>query len=130
MSACAMHVAVLRVATVNLNSLRAFLPVSVALVFFFNDPATTEIYTLSLHDALPISAKVEPGQYDLSRWRVAGIGGEMVRASVLEAFAERYADCGFDARAFVPSYGLAESTLAISFSPLGEGVKEIGRAYV
>src|SRR5438270_13965299 len=24
--------------------------------FFFNDPATTEIYTLSLHDALPISA--------------------------------------------------------------------------
>src|SRR6266436_8246091 len=26
------------------------------LFFFFNDPATTEIYTLSLHDALPISA--------------------------------------------------------------------------
>src|SRR5689334_25374271 len=27
-----------------------------AFVFFFNDTATTEIYTLSLHDALPISA--------------------------------------------------------------------------
>src|SRR5271157_629209 len=27
--------------------------------FFFNDTATTEIYTLSLHDALPISAVVE-----------------------------------------------------------------------
>src|SRR3712207_8395655 len=27
-----------------------------SLVFFFNDTATTEIYTLSLHDALPISA--------------------------------------------------------------------------
>ena len=26
-----------------------------SVVFFFNDPATTEIYTLSLHDALPIS---------------------------------------------------------------------------
>src|SRR5947209_10969539 len=26
--------------------------------FFFNDTATTEIYTLSLHDALPISAKM------------------------------------------------------------------------
>src|SRR3712207_7846763 len=25
-------------------------------IFFFNDTATTEIYTLSLHDALPISA--------------------------------------------------------------------------
>src|SRR2546429_6015531 len=27
--------------------------------FFFNDPATTEIYTLSLHDALPISTPAE-----------------------------------------------------------------------
>src|SRR6266513_6269799 len=26
--------------------------------FFFNDPATTEIYTLSLHDALPISMEI------------------------------------------------------------------------
>src|SRR2546429_10006168 len=29
---------------------------SVSFFFFFNDTATTEIYTLSLHDALPISA--------------------------------------------------------------------------
>ena len=28
--------------------------------FFFNDTATTEIYTLSLHDALPISVVIEP----------------------------------------------------------------------
>src|SRR6266568_5079393 len=28
--------------------------------FFFNDTATTEIYTLSLHDALPISAEARP----------------------------------------------------------------------
>src|SRR5438552_5624391 len=34
------------------------------LFVFFNDPATTEIYTLSLHDALPISGELgaaEPG---------------------------------------------------------------------
>src|SRR3712207_8175481 len=31
------------------------------MLFFFNDTATTEIYTLSLHDALPISA-VDEGQ--------------------------------------------------------------------
>src|SRR5919112_3345892 len=31
--------------------------------FFFNDTATTEIYTLSLHDALPISA-IAPRPYD------------------------------------------------------------------
>src|SRR5258708_36884703 len=30
------------------------------LVFFFNDTATTEIYTLSLHDALPILVDVDP----------------------------------------------------------------------
>src|SRR6266404_3099860 len=29
--------------------------------FFFNDTATTEIYTLSLHDALPISTRPRPG---------------------------------------------------------------------
>src|SRR5437764_4529496 len=28
--------------------------------FFFNDPATTEIYTLSLHDALPIFHRARP----------------------------------------------------------------------
>src|SRR2546427_2034958 len=31
---------------------------TVSLSFFFNDTATTEIYTLSLHDALPISRQV------------------------------------------------------------------------
>src|SRR2546427_9399064 len=32
------------------------------LFFFFNDTATTEIYTLSLHDALPISHAVKKGE--------------------------------------------------------------------
>src|SRR2546430_15509666 len=32
-------------------------PVSIDSFFFFNDTATTEIYTLSLHDALPISLR-------------------------------------------------------------------------
>jgi fatty-acyl-CoA synthase len=53
---------------------------------------------------------------DLSRLRVAGIGGDMVRADVLEQFADTLAVAGFDARAFVPSYGMAETTLAISFT--------------
>ena len=70
-----------------------------------------------------LASRVGPGEFDLTRWRVAGIGGEMVRPSVPQAFAERFADCNFDPDAFVPSYGLAESTLAVSFSPLGEGVR-------
>src|SRR2546430_11336101 len=37
----------------------------IALLFFFNDTATTEIYTLSLHDALPISKKLDSARrYD------------------------------------------------------------------
>src|SRR2546427_10271368 len=34
------------------------LPRLISLFFFFNDTATTEIYTLSLHDALPISLEI------------------------------------------------------------------------
>src|SRR5216683_5159142 len=36
--------------------------------FFFNDTATTEIYTLSLHDALPISPR-RPGRAGAGPWR-------------------------------------------------------------
>src|SRR3989454_2348918 len=35
------------------------LPLTILIFFFFNDTATTEIYTLSLHDALPIFAGPE-----------------------------------------------------------------------
>src|SRR3989442_4275905 len=37
------------------------------LFFFFNDTATTEIYTLSLHDALPICDRADQGRLLLSR---------------------------------------------------------------
>lgn len=60
---------------------------------------------------------------DLSRWRVAGIGGEMVRAETLERFTETFAVTGFSPTAFLPSYGLAESTLAVTFAPLHKGVE-------
>jgi fatty-acyl-CoA synthase len=61
------------------------------------------------------------GDLDLSSWRVAGIGGDMVREDALNRFAEVFAAHGFDAKAFVPSYGLAEATVAVSFSPLHKG---------
>lgn len=62
-------------------------------------------------------------QFDLSSWRAAGIGGDMVRAEVLREFASTFADHGFSERAFVPSYGMAEATLAITFSPLDSPLK-------
>lgn len=60
---------------------------------------------------------------DLSRWRAAGIGGDMVRPDVLNEFARTLSVAGFSPRAFVPSYGMAESTLAISFSDVDAPIK-------
>ena len=59
---------------------------------------------------------------DLSRWRVAGLGGDMIRAEPLRAFAKAYEPAGFDARAFVASYGMAEATLALTLTPPGRGL--------
>src|SRR3712207_9131087 len=50
----------------------------ISLFFFFNDTATTEIYTLSLHDALPIFAGVGgavAGRAGGAVDRAAGAGG-------------------------------------------------------
>ncbi len=54
---------------------------------------------------------------DLSCWRVAGCGAEPIHAPTLLSFAERLAPAGFRAEALMPSYGLAESTLAVSIYP-------------
>lgn len=65
----------------------------------------------------------DAAKLDLSALRVAGIGGDMVRPDVLEEFAERMKVAGFDSKAFLPSYGMAESTLAISFAELDQPVE-------
>ena len=57
---------------------------------------------------------------DLSSWRAAGIGGDMVQPAVLKRFADAFAPFGFRETAFCPSYGMAETTLAMSFAPLEE----------
>ena len=60
---------------------------------------------------------------DLSAWRIAGIGGDMVRADVLSTFAGTLDVAQFNATAFMPSYGMAESTLAVSFSDVDSPVR-------
>ena len=60
---------------------------------------------------------------DLSSWRAAGIGGDMIRPQTLEAFAAQFAPTGFPSTAFVASYGMAEAVLALSMAPLDEGLK-------
>ena len=64
-----------------------------------------------------------PDDLDLSTWRVAGIGGDMVRPDVLDRFVETFAAKGFDRSAFLPSYGMAEVCLAITFSAHGTGAR-------
>src|SRR5947209_12759096 len=46
--------------------------------FFFNDTATTEIYTLSLHDALPIFVEIQ-AQARLLQLRIGAVAGKAMR---------------------------------------------------
>jgi fatty-acyl-CoA synthase len=62
-------------------------------------------------------------RFDLSRWRIAGNGADMIRPDVMQDFVDRFAEAGFQASAFCPSYGLAEATLAVSLMPPGEGIR-------
>jgi fatty-acyl-CoA synthase len=62
-------------------------------------------------------------QLELSCWRIAGCGAEPVRADTLEAFAQQFAAAGFNPRALLPCYGMAEHTLAITFATRGDPLK-------
>jgi fatty-acyl-CoA synthase len=64
----------------------------------------------------------EGARFDLSRWRVAGVGAEMIRPDALSAFVRAVHGSGFKPSAFMPCYGMAEVGLAISFSGIGRGV--------
>src|SRR2546427_3155553 len=64
--------------------LRLRIPVMLVF-FFFNDTATTEIYTLSLHDALPIFGEILSDRHVLRHLRSRGgvsvrLGGRRTRA--------------------------------------------------
>ena len=65
----------------------------------------------------------EANKYDLSHWRMAGIGAEMIRPETLEEFARVLEPAGFKDSAFLACYGMAECSLGISFSPIALGVE-------
>jgi len=60
---------------------------------------------------------------DLSCLRVAINGSEPVHAATLALFCERFGRSGFDRRAMMPTYGLAECGVGLAFPPLGRGPK-------
>lgn len=84
----------------------------------FSQPFGLKLCTLRVRDS-------DLEDLDLSSWRAAGVGAEMIRPDTLRYFAEKFAPAGFDARAFLPCYGLAESTLAVTFSQIGKGFQSI-----
>ena len=58
---------------------------------------------------------------DLSSWRVACNGAEPVSPETVERFCRRFGAYGFRREAFMPVYGLAESSLCLTFPPLERG---------
>ncbi len=90
------------------------------------NPGTTLSYSPTFgYDicARRISSQTRPSErFDLSRWRVAGNGADMIRPDVMQSFVDAFAEAGFKAASFLPSYGLAEATLAVSIMPPGEGI--------
>jgi len=71
-------------------------------------------YSLSARKVRPASIE----GIDLSSWRLALCGGEPIYPSTIERFTQRFKPYGFRPKAFFPAYGLAEGTLAVSFSEL------------
>lgn len=59
---------------------------------------------------------------DLSSWKVAFNGAEPVKLRTLASFSTAFAPNKFDNRAFLPCYGLAESTLLVSGGNIGPDV--------
>ncbi len=60
---------------------------------------------------------------DLSLWRDAMTGAEMVRPETVAAFCQAFVPYGFRPEAFRPCYGMAETTLAVTFDLKGMGAR-------
>ena len=59
-------------------------------------------------------------RWDLSCLRALGCGAEPIDAATVRAFMDKFEPAGLKATAILPSYGLAESTLAVTFADLDE----------
>jgi fatty-acyl-CoA synthase len=66
--------------------------------------------------------KQQPGQFDLSSLRWALSGAEQVEPAVVEDLCDAGAPFGLRREAILPAYGMAETTVAVSFSECGTGL--------
>ncbi|MGZ5075459.1 MAG: AMP-binding protein [Methylobacter sp.] len=64
--------------------------------------------------AVQRGSEEQRGKLDLRSWEVAYCGAEPIRPDVLERFAETFSEAGFNKKAFLPCYGMAETTLFVT----------------
>jgi fatty-acyl-CoA synthase len=62
-------------------------------------------------------------RWDLSKMRLFGCGAEPIHPDTIRAFLAAFAPAGLQPTTFMPSYGMAEATLAMSFTRLGDPLK-------
>jgi FkbH-like protein len=58
---------------------------------------------------------------DLSSWKVAFTGAEVIRKRTIDEFTDKFGPLGFCRTSFLPAYGLAEATLKVSSAHAGQG---------
>ena len=102
---------------------RDFARRSLSWLQLFNDNGGTLAYspTFGFDLCCRRAANSSSLNLDLSSWRAAGIGGDMIQPQVMERFVDVFEPHGFKRTSFVASYGMAEATLAVSFAPSEEG---------
>jgi len=76
--------------------------------------------------------KIEPARLEglnLSSWRIAANGAEKIYPRTLKQFTEKFGPYGFHSQTLLPVYGLAESTVGLTITPLNRGfrIDEIDR---
>jgi acyl-CoA synthetase (AMP-forming)/AMP-acid ligase II len=104
---------------------------------FLRDPA---LWLQAIHDARGTICTAPPFAYelcsrriedadlaglDLGSWRIAMAAADMIRPDVLQRFRARFGPCGFGEHAFLPVYGLAEATLAVTMPRPGGPVRTL-----
>jgi len=70
--------------------------------------------------------RVDPAELaglDLSNWQIPLTGAEIVRPDTCRAFSEKFAPFGFQTNCFLPSYGMAEATLAVTSDQKRQGIR-------
>jgi acyl-CoA synthetase (AMP-forming)/AMP-acid ligase II len=62
-------------------------------------------------------------EINLGSWRLAACGAEPVNFQTMQEFAKKFSSAGFNSSALSPCYGLAESTVGVTFNPANSGVR-------